>query len=167
VSLHVTSKTALLPEADATLRASEGTFISVCTHVCRQQWSLVKRLRTHLQHQSSMIKSMIHNHHIFKIWHGATRSHPPFTHPPPPTPPPPSQFWVLLEGIRQDTLCMLISVGFYNLVISAQWLQDLYIRAWCSECIHTLDLILLSYLKDVRVISPKYSNWAPHMTERK
>jgi hypothetical protein len=30
------------------------------------------------------------------------------------------------------------------------------VRAWCSECVHTLDLGLSSHPKDVRVTSPKY-----------
>jgi hypothetical protein len=40
--------------------------------------------------------------------------------------PPKSQNWALLAGIRQDTLCMLVSVCFHNLVTYAQRLQDLY-----------------------------------------
>jgi hypothetical protein len=37
-----------------------------------------------------------------------------------------SQNWALLVGIRQDTLCMLVTVCFHNLVTYAQRLQDLY-----------------------------------------
>jgi hypothetical protein len=32
------------------------------------------------------------------------------------------------------------------------------VRAWCSECVHTLDLGLSSHLKDVRVTEPTPSN---------
>jgi hypothetical protein len=39
---------------------------------------------------------------------------------------PNSTCWVQLAGIRQDTLCMLVTVCFHNLVTYAQRLQDLY-----------------------------------------
>jgi hypothetical protein len=40
--------------------------------------------------------------------------------------PPKSHNWALLAGIRQDTLCKLVTVCFHNLVTYAQRLQDLY-----------------------------------------
>jgi hypothetical protein len=56
---------------------------------------------------------------------------------------PTSTCWVLMAEIRQDTLCMLVSVCFHNLVTYAQRLQDLYsacLMFWCaSRC--TSDLL--------------------------
>jgi hypothetical protein len=47
-----------------------------------------------------------------------------------------AQFWVLPGGIRQNTLCMLVSVCFHNLVTYAQRLQDLY-SACLMFCMRT------------------------------
>jgi hypothetical protein len=46
--------------------------------------------------------------------------------------------------------CILVSVCFHNLMwLAHRDCRIFIVRAWCSECIHTLDLSLSSHPKDV------------------
>jgi hypothetical protein len=61
--------------------------------------------------------------------------------------------------VRLAPIYTIVHAGFC--VSTILWLAHrdcriFIVRAWCSECVHTLDLGLSSHPKDVRVTSPKY-----------
>jgi hypothetical protein len=71
-----------------------------------------------------------------------------------------AQFWVLpiyWQGSyrSQDTLFMLVLYVTTILWLMHRDCRIFIVRAWCSKCVHTLDLGLSSHPKDVRVTRPK------------
>jgi hypothetical protein len=63
--------------------------------------------------------------------------------------------WCIIPFSLLRTLVHAVSVCFHNLVTYRDC-RIFIVRAWCSECVHTLDLGVSSHPKDVRVTSPKY-----------